>query len=148
MSSGGMSASLTVNRLQMSGPGSADLYQGAEQYAPAKQAQVTLTEIWAEKFADSGVRFHSSTRAGPHTRVEEAMPTFRKIVGRCCAPGRGRHARLAYGRRHRGRGERSVLARPGTARSTVFLRPGVATRPSGVPTWDWCVAQTGVDPEA
>ena len=34
MSSGGMySAGLTVNRLQMSGPGSADPYRGAEQYA-------------------------------------------------------------------------------------------------------------------
>ena len=83
MSSGGMyTAPLTVSRLQMSDSGSDDPYRGAEQYARAKRAQVTLTEMWAETFAGSGVRFHSLHPGWADTPgVEEALPTFRKVVG-------------------------------------------------------------------
>ena len=52
MSSGGMyAAGLSVSQLEMS----PDSYKGAEQYARAKRAQVTLNEMWAERHAGSGV---------------------------------------------------------------------------------------------
>ncbi|MSW92566.1 MAG: SDR family NAD(P)-dependent oxidoreductase, partial [Actinobacteria bacterium] len=56
MSSGGMyTAGLTVSQLQMS----AQTYKGTEQYARAKRAQVTLNEMWAERFGARGVHFHA-----------------------------------------------------------------------------------------
>lgn len=80
MSSGGMyTAGLTVSRLQMD----EDSYRGAEQYARAKRAQVTLNEMWADRTAGSSVRFHALHPGWADTPgVEEALPTFRKVVGR------------------------------------------------------------------
>ena len=153
MSSGGMySAGLTVNRLQMSGPGSADPYRGAEQYARAKRAQVTLTEIWAEKFADSGVRFHSLHPGWADTPgVEEALPTFRKIVGPLLrSPAEGADTLVwltaddtvvvENGLFWHDRAPRAIHRLPQTRRSDTPERRA--------DLWDWCVAQTGVDPEA
>jgi len=61
MSSGGMySAGLTVSGLQMS----AKDYKGARQYARAKRAQVTLNEIWAQRFGHLGIRFHAELTFG------------------------------------------------------------------------------------
>ena len=79
MSSGGMySAGLTVDQLQMT----ADDYKGSVQYARAKRAQVTLNEMMAERFGDRGIHFHSLHPGWADTPgVEEALPTFRKIVG-------------------------------------------------------------------
>ena len=79
MSSGGMySAPLSIAGLQMS---EAD-YKGAEQYARAKRAQVTLTEMWADRIDPAQVVFHSLHPGWADTPgVEEALPTFRKIVG-------------------------------------------------------------------
>lgn len=79
MSSGGMySAGLTVDRLQMT----ADGYKGSEQYARAKRAQVTLNEMWATQFGGLGIHFHSLHPGWADTPgVEEALPTFRKIMG-------------------------------------------------------------------
>ena len=79
MSSGGMySAPLSIAGLQMS---DAD-YKGAEQYARAKRAQVTLTEMWADRIDPAQVVFHSLHPGWADTPgVEEALPTFRKIVG-------------------------------------------------------------------
>lgn len=153
MSSGGMySTGLTVNRLQMSGPGSADPYRGAEQYARAKRAQVTLTEIWAEKFADSGVRFHSLHPGWADTPgVEEALPTFRKIVGPLLrSPAEGADTLVwltaddtvvvENGLFWHDRAPRAIHRLPQTRRSDTPERRA--------DLWDWCVAQTGVDPEA
>ena len=80
MSSGGMyTAGLTVSGLQMDEAS----YRGAEQYARAKRAQVTLNEMWAERTADTSVRFHALHPGWADTPgVEEALPTFRKVVGR------------------------------------------------------------------
>ena len=152
MSSGGMySAGLTVNRLQMSGPGSADPYRGAEQYARAKRAQVTLTEIWAEKFADSGVRFHSLHPGWADTPgVEEALPTFRKIVGPLLrSPAEGADTLVWL------TADDTVVVENGLFWHDRAPRdpPSPQTRRSDTPErradlWDWCVAQTGVDPEA
>jgi NAD(P)-dependent dehydrogenase (short-subunit alcohol dehydrogenase family) len=79
MSSGGMyAAGLTVSQLEMT----ADDYNGTEQYARAKRAQVTLNEMLAERFGDRGVSFQAMHPGWADTPgVEEALPTFRKIVG-------------------------------------------------------------------
>lgn len=78
MSSGGMYATgLTVSRLQMEAEG----YQGAEQYARAKRAQVTLNEQWAAAVPE--VLFHALHPGWADTPgVEEALPVFRRVVGR------------------------------------------------------------------
>ena len=79
MSSGGMyTAGLTDSQLQMT---AAD-YKGAEQYARAKRAQVTLNEMWAERVPSSDVVFHALHPGWADTPgVEEALPSFRKVVG-------------------------------------------------------------------
>lgn len=77
MSSGGMyGAGLTVRNLQMP---EAD-YNGTKQYAIAKRAQVTLNEMWAEKFPD--ISFHALHPGWVDTPgVDDALPGFGKIVG-------------------------------------------------------------------
>ena len=79
MSSGGMyTTGLTVDELQMS---SAD-YKGTEQYARAKRAQVTLNEMWADRFGDRGIRFHALHPGWADTPgVDDALPGFAKIMG-------------------------------------------------------------------
>ncbi len=78
MSSGGMYASpLRVGDLQMG-----DDYKGSEQYARAKRAQVTLNEMWAQKYPTLDVVFHSMHPGWADTPgVRDSLPTFRKIVG-------------------------------------------------------------------
>ena len=79
MSSGGMYTSpLRVAGLQMS---EGD-YGGSEQYARAKRAQVTLNEMWPDRSPEPGISFHSVHPGWADTPgVEEALPTFRRIVG-------------------------------------------------------------------
>ena len=79
MSSGGMyTAPLTVSSLEME----ADEYKGAEQYARAKRAQVTLNELWAERFGHLGIRFHSLHPGWADTPgVDASLPTFSKVMG-------------------------------------------------------------------
>ena len=78
MSSGGMYASpLRVDDLQMG----AD-YNGTEQYARAKRAQVTLNEMWAERVPAGEVVFHAMHPGWADTPgVRDSLPTFRKVVG-------------------------------------------------------------------
>ncbi|MEM6930390.1 MAG: SDR family NAD(P)-dependent oxidoreductase [Myxococcota bacterium] len=152
MSSGGMySAPLTVNRLQMSGPESPNPYNGTEQYARAKRAQVTLNEIWAQKFPDSGVRFHSLHPGWADTPgVEEALPTFRKIVGPLLrSPDEGADtlvwlaaddtAILENGGFWHDRARRSIHRLPRTRQRDTDRRRA--------DLWSWCVDQSGIDPE-
>jgi dehydrogenase/reductase SDR family protein 12 len=79
MSSGGMyAAGLTVSQLQMA----PEKYKGTEQYALAKRAQVTLNEMWADRFRDSGIRFHSMHPGWADTPgVDASLPTFSKVMG-------------------------------------------------------------------
>lgn len=79
MSSGGMyAAGLTVSQLQMS----EEKYNGTKQYALAKRAQVTLNEMWAERFGDSGIRFHAMHPGWADTPgVDASLPTFSKVMG-------------------------------------------------------------------
>lgn len=79
MSSGGMyTAGLTVESLQMP----QETYSGTQQYARAKRAQVTLTEMWAQKHATSGVAFHALHPGWVDTPgVSSALPGFGKFLG-------------------------------------------------------------------
>ena len=78
VSSGGMYASpLRVEHLQMTSD-----YNGTEQYARAKRAQVTLNEMWAERVPATEVVFHAMHPGWADTPgVEQSLPTFRKVVG-------------------------------------------------------------------
>ena len=59
-----------------------DDYRGAEQYARAKRAQVTLNEMWADTVPASDVVFHAMHPGWADTPgVAESLPTFRRIVG-------------------------------------------------------------------
>lgn len=79
MSSGGMyTADLTVDGLEMS----AAEYRGAEQYARAKRAQVTLNEMWAARVPASKVVFHALHPGWAGTPgVVSALPMFAKVLG-------------------------------------------------------------------
>ena len=79
MSSGGMyAARLTVSQLQMA----TEQYNGTEQYARAKRAQVTLNEMWADRFGEFGIRFHSMHPGWASTPgVDASLPTFSKVMG-------------------------------------------------------------------
>jgi len=78
MSSGGMyTQSLTVDDLQMDD----DAYQGAQQYARAKRAQVVLNELWAEKFNRSEIVFQALHPGWVKTPgITEALPGFSKLL--------------------------------------------------------------------
>jgi NAD(P)-dependent dehydrogenase (short-subunit alcohol dehydrogenase family) len=77
MSSGGMYASpLRVEDLEMG-----DDYRGAEQYARAKRAQVTLNELWAQHHPGSGVVFHAVHPGWADTPgIQESLPAFRRVM--------------------------------------------------------------------
>lgn len=79
MSSGGMyTAGLTVSELEMT----PETYKGTEQYARAKRAQVTLNEMWADRFGEKGIRFHSMHPGWANTPgVDASLPTFSKVMG-------------------------------------------------------------------
>ena len=79
MSSGGMyTADLEAPSPEMD----AATYNGTRQYARAKRAQVTMNEMWAARFPDRSVVFHSVHPGWADTPgVAEALPTFRRVLG-------------------------------------------------------------------
>jgi dehydrogenase/reductase SDR family protein 12 len=79
MASGGMyTATLDVGQLQMG----TDDYRGAEQYARAKRAQVTLNELWAGHVDSCNVVFHAMHPGWVDTPgVEASLPRFSKVFG-------------------------------------------------------------------
>ncbi len=79
VSSGGMyAAPLTVSKLEMT----TDEYKGADQYARAKRAQVTLNEMWADRFGDRGIIFSAMHPGWADTPgVDESLPTFARLMG-------------------------------------------------------------------
>lgn len=147
MSSGGMYATgLTVDDLEMS-----DDYSGTEQYARAKRAQVTLNEMWAERFAASGVVFHALHPGWALTPgVETSLPTFRRIVGPLLrTPEQGADTLVwlaaddgeplaTNGRFWLDRRVRAIHKLPTTRRTDTAERRAAL--------WDWCVKRTGLDP--
>lgn len=148
MSSGGMySTGLTVKGLQMR----AEDYRGTEQYARAKRAQVTLNELWAERFGDRGIRFHAMHPGWADTPgVDDALPGFAKVVGPLfrtpeqgadtmvwlasdAGPLQGPNGKFWLDRRIR-----STHKLPKTkGRDTLERRQEL---------WDWVVAAAGVEP--
>ena len=79
MSSGGMYTSgLTVSKLQMD----EQSYNGAQQYARAKRAQVVLNEMWAEKVPRTEIVFHAMHPGWADTPgVDAGIPGFGKVTG-------------------------------------------------------------------
>jgi NAD(P)-dependent dehydrogenase (short-subunit alcohol dehydrogenase family) len=149
MSSGGMYATgLTVSNLQMT---SAD-YKGTEQYARAKRAQVTLNEMWAERFGGRGVRFHALHPGWADTPgVDDALPTFSKVMGPLLrTPEQGADTLVwlaaddapleSNGEFWLDRRTRSIHKLPRTARTDTPERRRQL--------WDWVVATSGFDPSA
>lgn len=145
VSSGGMySTGLTVKQLQMS---QSD-YQGTEQYARAKRAQVTLNEMWAERVDPAEVVFHAMHPGWADTPgVEASLPTFRKIVGPLLRSAeQGADTVVWLG----------AADEPASSTGSFWLdrRPRAVhklptTRRTDTPErrqklWDWCVEQTGV----
>ena len=80
VSSGGMySAELPNIDQKRSMELRADSYNGSKQYAIAKRAQVTLTEIWATK--ENSVHFDAMHPGWADTPgVQESIPAFRRIT--------------------------------------------------------------------
>ena len=69
---------LNVDRLQMRD----EHYQGAQQYARAKRAQVVLNELWATQVTSQQVVFHALHPGWVNTPgITEALPGFSKILG-------------------------------------------------------------------
>jgi dehydrogenase/reductase SDR family protein 12 len=149
MSSGGMySTGLKVDELEMT----ADDYKGSEQYARAKRAQVTLNEMLAERFADRGVHFHALHPGWADTPgIEEALPTFRKIVGpllRTAEQGADTLVWLAA--------DDAALETNGGFwhdRRTRNIHKLPTTRSTDTPQrrqelWDWVVTTSGIDPSS
>jgi dehydrogenase/reductase SDR family member 12 len=79
VSSGGMYGEpLDVAALEMK----RSEYDGVKAYAKAKRAQVTLCEMMADAFADSGIRVHAMHPGWADTPgVARSLPTFRKLTG-------------------------------------------------------------------
>lgn len=79
MASGGMYASgLHVTDLEMS----PEAYDGVQQYARVKRAQVVLNEMWAERHGHLGITFHSLHPGWADTPgVDAGLPTFATVMG-------------------------------------------------------------------
>jgi len=143
MSSGGMySASLTVGRLQMG-----DDYNGTEQYARAKRAQVVLNEMWADRVDAAEVVFHSLHPGWADTPgVRESLPTFRKVVGPLLrTPDQGADTLVWLAADDEPLHSSGKFWHDRQVRSTHRLP---ATRTSDTPErrqrlWDWCTDVSG-----
>jgi dehydrogenase/reductase SDR family protein 12 len=149
MSSGGMySTGLKVDDLEMT----ADDYKGSEQYARAKRAQVTLNEMLADRIGDRGIYFHALHPGWADTPgIEDALPTFRKIVGPLLrTPEQGADTLVwltaddaaleTNGKFWHDRRTRNIHKLP-TTRSTD-------TPQRRQELWDWVVATVGIDPSS
>lgn len=147
MSSGGMyTAKLDVEHLEMG-----DDYRGSEQYARAKRAQVTLNEMWAQRWgADRSVVFHALHPGWADTPgVAASLPRFRAILGPALrTPDQGADTLVwlaaddgepatTTGRFWLDRTPRSLHYLPTTRRSDT---PDERER-----LWQWCVDRAGVD---
>lgn len=147
MSSGGMyAAGLTVSELQMS----EEKYNGTKQYALAKRAQVTLNEMWAERFGESGIRFHAMHPGWADTPgVDASLPTFSKVMGPLLrTPEQGADTLVwlavddaplaSNGKFWLDRRQRSIHKLPSTKKSDTPERRAQL--------WDWVARTAGIEP--
>lgn len=145
VSSGGMyTQRLDPDSVEMGPEG----FDGVRAYALAKRAQVTLTEEWARRHADTGVTFHAMHPGWADTPgVRTSLPTFHRITGPFLrTPEQGADTILwlgadpeavaSNGRFWLDRRPRSTQRLPGTA-------PDADTAGA---LWDQVCAQTGVTP--
>lgn len=127
-------------------------YRGALQYALAKRAQVTLNELWDQRFSDSGIVFHAMHPGWADTPgVATSLPTFRRVVGPLLrTPQEGADTivwlaaddgtpAVASGGFWLDRRRRSLHKLPATRRSDT---PERRER-----LWRWCVERTGYEPQ-
>ncbi len=148
MSSGGMYTSgLTISKLQMSEKS----YNGAQQYARAKRAQVALNEMWAAKVPQSEVVFHAMHPGWADTPgVDAGIPGFGKVMGpllRSAEQGADTMVWLAAdesveektGAFWHDRAIRSTHKFKATARTDTPARRATL--------WAWCQQHTGVSPK-
>jgi NAD(P)-dependent dehydrogenase (short-subunit alcohol dehydrogenase family) len=145
MSSGGMyTAPLTVDHLELDD----DHYQGAQQYALAKRAQVTLNELWSERVSPRETVFHALHPGWVDTPgVVASLPTFHKVMGPLLRdPDEGADTLVWLAaddgepRRRTGtfwldRRVRPIHRLPSTKRSDTPARRAAL--------WDWVVATSG-----
>jgi dehydrogenase/reductase SDR family protein 12 len=150
MASGGMyTVPLDVEHLEMS---EAD-YKGAEQYARAKRAQVTLNEMWATRIDSRQVVFHALHPGWVDTPgLEEALPKFRRIVGpllRSPEQGADTLVWLAAddGAPVQTNGKFWLDRRPRSLHKMGRTRKS-DTAAERERLWDWCIERAGVDPLA
>ena len=147
MSSGGMYGDgLSISNLELSEAS----YNGTKQYARAKRAQVTLNEIWADRFADSGVVFHALHPGWVDTPgVDDALPGFAKIMGPVLrTPDQGADTLVwlaaddeplrSNGKFWHDRRVRNIHKLPSTAKTDTAARRDQL--------WEWAVEASGVDP--
>lgn len=148
MSSGGMYTSgLTVANLQMS----PEEYNGPQQYARAKRAQVVLNEMWAERFDTDEIVFHALHPGWADTPgVDAGIPGFGKLMGPLLrSPSQGADTMVWLV------AEPSIAERTGEfwhdreVRSTHKVG---STRRTDTPArraslWSWCESHTGVSVE-
>jgi NAD(P)-dependent dehydrogenase (short-subunit alcohol dehydrogenase family) len=125
-------------------------YNGTKQYALAKRAQVTLNEMWAERFGESGIRFHAVHPGWADTPgVDASLPTFSKVMGpllRTPAQGADTLVWLAAddaplasnGKFWLDRRQRSIHKLPSTKKSDTSERRAQL--------WDWVARTAGIEP--
>ena len=148
MSSGGMYTSgLTVSKLQMDEKS----YNGAQQYARAKRAQVVLNEMWAAKLPRSEVVFHAMHPGWADTPgVDAGIPGFGKVMGPLLrTPEQGADTMVwlaaddsieeTTGAFWHDRAVRSTHKIKSTARTDTPARREAL--------WAWCEQHTGVSPQ-
>ena len=148
MSSGGMYTSgLTVSKLQMSEKS----YNGAQQYARAKRAQVVLNEMWAAKIPTSEIVFHAMHPGWADTPgVDAGIPGFGKVMGPLLrSPEQGADTMVWLAADDSLEETTGAFWHDRAVRSTHKLK---ATARTDTPArrealWSWCEQHTGVSPQ-
>lgn len=148
MSSGGMYTSgLTVSGLEMS----QESYNGPQQYARAKRAQVVLNEMWAAKIPQSEIVFHAMHPGWADTPgVDAGIPGFGKVMGPLLrTPEQGADTMVWLAADDSLEEKTGLFWHDRAVRSTHKLK---STERTDTPArrealWAWCEQHTGVSPE-
>ena len=148
MSSGGMYTSgLTVSKLQMDEKS----YNGAQQYARAKRAQVVLNEMWAAKLPRNEVVFHAMHPGWADTPgVDAGIPGFGKVMGPLLrTPEQGADTMVWLAADDSVEETTGAFWHDRAVRSTHKIK---ATARTDTPArrealWAWCEQHTGVSPQ-
>ena len=120
-------------------------FDGPKVYARTKRAQVILTELWAQRLADTGVvvhAMHPGWVGHPGRAILAASVLHSDTTAAQDARAGRRHDRLARCRRRTGPQLWPVLARPPSA-SHALLRSTRETRQERERLWAECVRLSG-----